>query len=57
MEHKEINYINQVFFKSSTNMSEFPDNSVHLIITSPPYFNIKDYSKDGYQTENHALKN
>jgi site-specific DNA-methyltransferase (cytosine-N4-specific) len=30
-------------------MKELPDNSVHLIVTSPPYFNIKDYSKDGYQ--------
>ncbi|MCX8144256.1 MAG: site-specific DNA-methyltransferase [Bacteroidia bacterium] len=30
-------------------MSEIPDNSIHLIVTSPPYFNIKDYSKDGYQ--------
>jgi site-specific DNA-methyltransferase (cytosine-N4-specific) len=37
-------------------MSELPDNSVHLIITSPPYFNIKDYSKDGYQTKNHSSK-
>lgn len=30
-------------------MRELPDNSVQLIITSPPYFNIKDYSKDGHQ--------
>lgn len=30
-------------------MREVPDNSVQLIITSPPYFNIKDYSKDGRQ--------
>lgn len=47
----EINsqYKNKVFFKSSTNMVELPDESVNLIITSPPYFNIKDYSKDGYQ--------
>lgn len=32
-------------------MRELPDESVQLIITSPPYFNIKDYSKDGYQSE------
>ena len=32
-------------------MSELDDNSVDLIITSPPYFNIKDYSKSG---NNHA---
>ena len=30
-------------------MRDLPDNSVQLIITSPPYFNIKDYSKDGRQ--------
>ncbi|MBU4369966.1 site-specific DNA-methyltransferase [Patescibacteria group bacterium] len=30
-------------------MSEIPSESIHLIVTSPPYFNIKDYSKDGYQ--------
>jgi site-specific DNA-methyltransferase (cytosine-N4-specific) len=43
------NFINHVFYKDSRNMAEIPSNSVHLIVTSPPYFNIKDYSKDGYQ--------
>jgi len=38
-------------------MEEIPDNSVHLIVTSPPYFNIKDYSKNGTQTEQHSEKN
>lgn len=47
-------FINQVFYKSSQNMSELPDFSVDLIITSPPYFNIKDYSKDGYQNFSHS---
>lgn len=42
-------FINKVFYKDARKMSEIPDNSVHLIVTSPPYFNIKDYSKDGYQ--------
>lgn len=37
--------LNQVYYKSSTNMCEIDDCSVNLIITSPPYFNIKDYSK------------
>lgn len=35
-------------------MTEIKNNSVDLIITSPPYFNIKDYSKDGYQIERHS---
>ncbi len=37
-------------------MSEIPDNTVDLIVTSPPYFNIKDYSKNGTQTQTHSTK-
>ncbi len=37
-------------------MREIPDESVDLIVTSPPYFNIKDYAKDGYQQKSHAKK-
>jgi len=44
-----MDFINKVFFKDARNMSEIPDDSVHLIVTSPPYINIKDYSLDGYQ--------
>jgi len=43
--------INVVYFKSSTNMEEVEDNSVHLIVTSPPYFNVKDYSQNGERKE------
>ncbi len=46
--------MNCVFYKSSTQMKELDANSVDLIITSPPYFNVKDYSKDGYQLEQHS---
>lgn len=48
--------MNKIFFGDSSNMSEIPDNSVDLIITSPPYFNIKDYSKDGKQINTHSEK-
>lgn len=37
-------------------MSEVDDNSINLIVTSPPYFDVKDYSLNGYQTQNHSLK-
>jgi site-specific DNA-methyltransferase (cytosine-N4-specific) len=37
-------------------MSEVKSESVDLIITSPPYFNIKDYSKDGKQKEHHSTQ-
>ena len=48
------NYVNKIFFKSSQNMSEIPDNTIDLVVTSPPYYNIKDYSKDGYQNNYHS---
>ncbi|MHA1378441.1 MAG: DNA-methyltransferase [Candidatus Helarchaeota archaeon] len=32
-----------IYYKSSEDMSEIPDNSIQLIITSPPYGSIKDY--------------
>ena len=46
--------LNVVFYHSSTAMSELNENSVDLIITSPPYFNIKDYAKNGYQNATHS---
>jgi len=30
----------------SRQMAELPDNSVHLVITSPPYWQLKDYGTD-----------
>ncbi len=49
-----MKFKNKVYFKSSQDMCEIPDNSVQLVITSPPYFNIKNYSKDGYQEKTHS---
>jgi site-specific DNA-methyltransferase (cytosine-N4-specific) len=46
--------MNKVFYKNSQKMSEVKSGSVDLIITSPPYFNIKDYSKDGKQEKQHS---
>ena len=39
----EEEYINKIFCKSSESMDELPDNSVHLMVTSPPYNVRKDY--------------
>ncbi len=44
-------FFDKVYYKSSEKMKNIPDCSVDLIVTSPPYFNIKDYFKDGYQAE------
>lgn len=35
-------------------MEELPDNSIDMIVTSPPYYNIKDYSMDGKQVNRHS---
>lgn len=36
-----------IFNMNSNDMSEIPDNSVNLIITSPPYWTLKDYDVEG----------
>lgn len=51
-----MDYLNKVYFKDARKMKELPDNSVQLIVTSPPYFNIKDYSLDGYQKNKKTKK-
>ena len=51
-----MDYKDKVYFSDSRNMRELPDNSVHLVVTSPPYFNVKDYSLDGYQKESKGGK-
>jgi site-specific DNA-methyltransferase (adenine-specific) len=33
----------RIYFKDSRKMKEVEDESVHLVVTSPPYWNIKDY--------------
>ncbi len=54
MKETQQDFQNQVYYHSSTNMKEIPDNSIHLIVTSPPYFNIKDYSQNGTQNLQHS---
>jgi site-specific DNA-methyltransferase (adenine-specific) len=39
-------YLNKIFCKTSESMDELPDNSVHLMITSPPYNVSKEYDDD-----------
>ncbi len=38
--------LNKIFCKSSEKMDELPDNSVHLMVTSPPYNVSKEYDDD-----------
>jgi DNA modification methylase len=51
----------EVFIGNSNNMSEIPDGSVNLIITSPPYWTLKDYETNdqiglGSQSYEHYLE-
>jgi len=39
-------YVNSIILGSSENMKELPDNSAHLMITSPPYNAAKEYDQD-----------
>ena len=39
-------YENQIILRSSENMKEIPDNSLHLMVTSPPYNVTKEYDED-----------
>ncbi|MCL1929255.1 MAG: site-specific DNA-methyltransferase [Treponema sp.] len=39
-------YLNTIINGSCTNMKEIPDNSLHLMITSPPYNVSKEYDDD-----------
>ena len=55
LEKKDIKYVeneispdvlNKIFCKTSEQMTEVPDNSVHLMVTSPPYNVGKEYDED-----------
>jgi len=43
--------IQKVFVKSSHNMADVPDRTVHMVVTSPPYFNTKMYSKERIEND------
>lgn len=40
------NLLNRIILSSAENMSMIPDNSLHLMITSPPYNVSKEYDED-----------
>jgi len=39
-------FLDKIFCKSSDNMEELPDNSIHLMVTSPPYNVGKEYDEN-----------
>ncbi len=50
----ENDSLNKIFLHSSEKMSELPNNSVHLMITSPPYNVTKEYDQN-LTLENYLL--
>jgi len=42
----EAGLLNKIFCKTSEKMDELPDNSIHLMVTSPPYNVGKEYDQD-----------
>ncbi len=40
---KNMKTLHRILIGNSRNMSDIHDESVHLIITSPPYWQLKDY--------------
>jgi len=57
IEIKKVNVIEanqtvqRIFVKNSMEMDDLPDNSIHLMITSPPYFDTKMYSKEPIEND------
>lgn len=51
--------MNHTIYKgdSLTRITEIPDNSVHLTITSPPYYNAKQYNKETNNIGNNETYN
>ena len=43
----KTNKPHQIFIKNSNNMSEIKPKSIHLVVTSPPYWNLKKYGEKG----------
>ena len=43
-----------VYYKSSAVMSELASATVDLVVTSPPYYGVKDYARDCHQDVVHS---
>lgn len=46
VENKIGNIVNNIYCKDSRKISDLPDSSVHLMVTSPPYNVSKEYDND-----------
>jgi len=55
MKHSKNSLQNKIVFGDCQNMKEIEDNSVHLVVTSPPYFNAPFDYPDLFKSYNHFL--
>jgi DNA modification methylase len=55
MKHSKNSLQNKIVFGDCQNMKELEDNSVHLVVTSPPYFNAPFDYPDLFKSYNHFL--
>jgi DNA modification methylase len=46
----------KIIIADSRTMPEIPDRSVHLVVTSPPYWQLKDYGDDGQIGFHHSYE-
>ena len=47
--------IHKIYFQDAINIRELKEKSVHLVVTSPPYWKIKDYDNKGQIGYNDSL--
>ena len=47
----------KIIIDDSRKMEEIPDKSVHLVITSPPYWQLKDYGVENQIGFNDSYEN
>jgi DNA modification methylase len=48
--------LDAVYYHDASAMSEVADDSIAPVVTSPPYWNVKDYSLDGRQRQKRSAK-
>jgi len=57
MATNNIKTTHKIIMEDSRQMKELADDSVHLIITSPPYWQLKDYGTDNQIGYNDSYEN
>ena len=52
---KKIKCTHKIFLQDAINVSKLPEDSIDLVITSPPYWSIKDYGNTNQLGYNDSL--